>query len=143
LHSCRIEGRQAAVFTDNGQQRVVFWALPLTCEAALRRSWTSCRTSASRGSPFSAATTRPTWRAPRETGIAESEGDLSQADKLTWIRRAQAGGQRVLMVGDGLDDGPVPAAADASFAFADATDQATRRKATSWRSPAACCTSAR
>ena len=57
-------------------------------------------------------------------GIPETKGDLTPADKLDWIRARQAAGHRVLMVGDGINDAPVLAAADVSVSFADATDLA-------------------
>ncbi|MDJ0891176.1 MAG: heavy metal translocating P-type ATPase [Gammaproteobacteria bacterium] len=57
-------------------------------------------------------------------GIPEAKGDLTPGDKLDWIRRKQASGKRVLMVGDGINDAPTLAAADVSVSFADATDLA-------------------
>lgn len=54
-------------------------------------------------------------------GIAVAHGGLSPADKLAWIRERQAAGRRVLMVGDGINDAPTLAAADASISFAEAT----------------------
>ncbi len=50
-------------------------------------------------------------------GIALARGGCLPEDKLDAVRRMQAAGRRVAMVGDGLNDGPVIAQADASFAF--------------------------
>lgn len=63
-------------------------------------------------------------RVGEATGIAEAFGDLQPVDKLRHIRTLQKQGRRVIMVGDGLNDAPVLAAADASVSFADATDLA-------------------
>lgn len=53
-------------------------------------------------------------------GIAIAKGDCQPEDKLRVLRSLQAQGHRVAMVGDGLNDGPVLASADASFAFGNA-----------------------
>jgi Cu2+-exporting ATPase len=53
----------------------------------------------------------------RELGVARSRGDASPADKLAAVAALQAGGHRVAMVGDGLNDAPVMARADVSFAI--------------------------
>ena len=50
-------------------------------------------------------------------GIAQARGACSPDDKLAELRVMQAKGQRVAMVGDGLNDGPVLAGANVSFAF--------------------------
>ncbi|WP_375195639.1 cation-translocating P-type ATPase [Sphingobium sp.] len=57
-------------------------------------------------------------RATRTTAI----GHLRPADKLALIDRLRAKGEKVLMVGDGLNDGPALAAGDASMAPASASD---------------------
>ena len=53
----------------------------------------------------------------RELGVVRSRGDASPADKLAAVAALQAGGHRVAMVGDGLNDAPVMARADVSFAI--------------------------
>ena len=55
----------------------------------------------------------------RELGVARFQGDASPADKLAAVAALQAGGHRVAMVGDGLNDAPVMARADVSFAIGD------------------------
>ncbi len=50
-------------------------------------------------------------------GIDDARGGCLPDDKLADLRAAQATGAMVAMVGDGLNDGPVLAGADVSFAF--------------------------
>jgi Cu2+-exporting ATPase len=57
----------------------------------------------------------------RETGLT-GQANTSPADKQQAIARLQAAGYSVLMVGDGLNDGPALAAADASIAPGSASD---------------------
>ncbi|HSC66040.1 MAG TPA: cation-translocating P-type ATPase [Caldimonas sp.] len=55
----------------------------------------------------------------RELGVTRCRGDASPADKLAAVAALQADGHRVAMVGDGLNDAPVMARADVSFAIGD------------------------
>ncbi|HEY6870360.1 MAG TPA: heavy metal translocating P-type ATPase, partial [Novosphingobium sp.] len=57
----------------------------------------------------------------RATGLT-AQAAASPADKRAAITRLQGAGRKVLMVGDGLNDGPALAAADASMAPGTASD---------------------
>jgi len=59
-----------------------------------------------------------------ELGIDQAEGGLTPAAKLARLQALQAQGHRVLMLGDGINDVPVLAAADISVAMGSATDLA-------------------
>ncbi len=50
-------------------------------------------------------------------GIGQVHGDCTPEYKLAFLRAAQKAGHQVAVVGDGLNDGPVLAAAHVSFAF--------------------------
>ena len=57
-----------------------------------------------------------------ELGIADARGSLRPDEKLAVLQRLQALGHKVLMIGDGVNDVPVMAAADISIAMGSATD---------------------
>jgi Cu2+-exporting ATPase len=59
----------------------------------------------------------------RRLGVANARGDATPDDKLAAIAALQRAGHRVAMVGDGLNDAPVMARADASFAMGDGSAQ--------------------
>lgn len=56
-------------------------------------------------------------RLAERAGIAHWRGACAPEDKLAQVRQLQAQGRRVLMVGDGMNDGPVLALADVSVAM--------------------------
>ena len=64
---------------------------------------------------------RAVAEAARATGLT-AQASASPADKRDAIERLQYAGRRVLMVGDGLNDGPALASADASIAPGTASD---------------------
>jgi Cu2+-exporting ATPase len=56
-------------------------------------------------------------RVARQLGIADWRAELSPADKLDLVHKMRNRGETVIMVGDGINDAPVLAAADASVAL--------------------------
>ena len=64
---------------------------------------------------------RAVGEAARATGLT-AQASASPTDKRAAIERQRGAGHRVLMVGDGLNDGPALAAADASIAPGTASD---------------------
>ena len=63
----------------------------------------------------------PAARVADALGIESVCASATPAGKLAYVRELQAQGRRVLMVGDGVNDAPVLAAADASVAVGEAT----------------------
>lgn len=59
-------------------------------------------------------------RVAQQVGISDYRGDCTPQDKLDFLRNAQKSGRKVVVVGDGLNDGPVLAGAHVSFAFGQA-----------------------
>ncbi|OIQ77524.1 putative copper-importing P-type ATPase A [mine drainage metagenome] len=59
-------------------------------------------------------------RVASRVGIEAFKGQCSPQDKLDFLRDCQLQGHKVAVVGDGLNDGPILAAAHASFAFGQA-----------------------
>ncbi len=58
----------------------------------------------------------------RTLGIENFRSDCSPADKLELVRRQQAEGAHVAMVGDGINGAPVLAGADVSVVLAEGAD---------------------
>ncbi len=56
----------------------------------------------------------------QKLGIDDAQGGCSPSSKLQALQALQAQGRKVAMVGDGLNDGPVLAGADVSFALGQA-----------------------
>ena len=64
----------------------------------------------------------------KKLGIKKALGNLDPKQKLDWINKKHANNSqiknKVLMLGDGINDAPVMAAADVSMTFSNATDLA-------------------
>jgi P-type Cu2+ transporter len=61
-------------------------------------------------------------QAAQQLGIGEGLGDLSPAQKASYLEQLHRGGATVLMVGDGINDAPALSAADIGCAVAGGTD---------------------
>lgn len=57
----------------------------------------------------------------QQTGIAQAIGEMSPNDKLAYVKQQQQQGEIVAMIGDGINDAPVLAAAQVSIAMGSGT----------------------
>lgn len=63
-------------------------------------------------------------RVAKQLGISQAIGNASPDNKLAFVQAQQAKGEKVLMLGDGVNDVPVLASADISIAMGSASDLA-------------------
>ncbi|MCC6314032.1 MAG: cation-translocating P-type ATPase [Thermomicrobiales bacterium] len=60
---------------------------------------------------------RSAWAVADAVGVSEMHAGLLPEEKLAWVRAAQAAGEVVAMVGDGINDAPALAQADVGIAM--------------------------
>jgi P-type Cu+ transporter len=73
---------------------------------------------------ISGDTQRTAQAVAEQVGIDEAMGQIRPAEKAEIVRRIQAGGRRIAMVGDGVNDAPALAQADLGIAMGGGTDVA-------------------
>lgn len=100
------------------------WAASFVFEETVREGVNDAmqclRTLGLRPELLSGDRTAPVQSLAAKLQIEVAQGDMTPDEKLAHVQQLQAKGHRVVMVGDGLNDGPVLARADASVALGDA-----------------------
>jgi Cu2+-exporting ATPase len=112
-------GMASALAIGTEPDRVIFYADRLRPDAA--EALNRMRRLKIESSSLSGDNSAAVAEVARETGLA-AQAEATPADKQEAIARLQSAGHKVLMVGDGLNDGPALAAADASIAPGSASD---------------------
>lgn len=116
----RTHGR-AVLLADGAQVRAVFGLAETLREDALETVRTLRRHGIDRVILLSGDCGPGLERIAARLGADAAHGGLSAGDKLAFVKRLQAAGERVLAVGDGINDAPVLGAADVSVAVPEAT----------------------
>ena len=89
-----------------------------------RRSFVHCSTAARRSALLSGDRPEVVRHVAKELGIPHVIADARPQDKLDYVLRQQAAGDAIVMIGDGVNDAPVLAAASVSIAVGRSTDVA-------------------
>jgi len=122
---------EAAVDTEVVLADTKGWVATFSLAEALRPDAQACvdalKAAGLRVQVLSGDTQRAVDRVAGSLGIAEARGGCSPDDKLGALRSLQSSGHRVAMVGDGLNDAPVLAGAQVSFALGQAVPLAQAR----------------
>ncbi len=120
LGSCRARGRLAAVLSDRRGRAALFTFAEELRPGARAIAGTLRDAGLPRTVLLSGDAPESARRFAEALGLDEGIGAMSAASKLDWIRARRDAGARVLFVGDGWNDAPTLAAADASVSFAEA-----------------------
>lgn len=124
LRQCQADGQQVVTLADNHGNGACFVFNDQRREGAQALAKSLRSLGVKHIALLSGDTQISVDRFVGELGFDQALGDLKPADKLAWIRQRQSAGERVAMVGDGINDAPTLAAADVSISFAHATDLA-------------------
>lgn len=102
--------------TCNGKQQAVF-GLREELRPGARALLESMQRAGNRVHLLSGDRAEATEALAADLGIMATNAGQHPDDKLTYVRKLQAGGSKVLVVGDGMNDGPVLAGADISVSL--------------------------
>ena len=120
LQTLREQGKLVAVLTDRQDQAAVL-SFGEELRAGAREIVTDLRRAGIRHTALLSGDVRErAERLSQSLGFDEAAGELTVASKLEWLQSKQRAGERVLFVGDGLNDAPTLAAASTSVSFAQA-----------------------
>jgi Cu2+-exporting ATPase len=111
----RTESATIYLGNDAGLVSGIELGVPLRQEA--REAVTAMRALGIQAAIASGDSERATEAAARALGVRRFHARLSPDEKLWLVKHLREGGRRVLMVGDGINDGPVLAAAEVSVAM--------------------------
>jgi Cu2+-exporting ATPase len=114
--------RTTAWLSVDGRPRGVF-SFDETLRADAREALAQLRAEGVRVALLSGDQPAAARRVAHALGIADVTGGATPEDKLAFVQAAQARGMAVAMVGDGVNDGPVAARADVSFAIGQGAPQ--------------------
>jgi len=127
---CAVQS-EAAVDTEVVLSDTEGWVATFSLAEALRPDAQACvdvlKAAGLRVQVLSGDAQRAVDRVAGSLGIAQARGGCSPDDKLSALRSLQSSGHRVAMVGDGLNDAPVLAGAQVSFALGQAVPLAQAR----------------
>ncbi len=108
---------QTAVYLGDGRQLLARFDIGDELRADARDAVDALSATGLRPVIASGDREAPVRHAAEALGIVDWRAGLSPADKLEWLHALRAAGETVVMVGDGINDAPVLAAADASVAL--------------------------
>ncbi len=118
----RCSEEQMTVYLSEGEQLIGRFVLQDSLRCDAQASVAEFRRRGIRTLLLSGDVSAEVARLAADMGFDDYRASCSAGDKLQRIRQLQQGGAVVMMVGDGVNDAPVMAAADVSVAMAGASD---------------------
>ena len=117
------QGKTALLVTIDGKPAAIM-ALADVPKAAAADAVAQLKAMGLKTLLISGDTQRTATAIAEQVGIDEAMGQIRPAEKAEIVRRIQAGGRRIAMVGDGVNDAPALAQADLGIAMGGGTDVA-------------------